>query len=71
MFDHDSKLREVISSEKLESELVLNILINAISKNYNQFDNLDKYLIGKAIQTIEYHKTHNQDFSIEFSKAKP
>ena len=69
MFNHQSKLEELINSEKIESpELLMNILINAVGKNYAMFDDLDKYLIGRAIQTLQWYKDNNQDFNIKFGK---
>lgn len=69
MFDKQSKLNEIIHSEKIEStELLMNILINAVGKNYQNFGDLDQYLIGRVVQTLQWYKDNNCDFVIKFSK---
>ena len=68
MFDQNQKLKEIVNSDKLETHLSLNLLINAVKSNWDNYSKLDQYLIGRALQTIEWHSDNKQDFIIEFSK---
>jgi len=66
MYNQDEKLKEILNSEKLDTTLAMNILINSIRANWDRFSTLDKYLIGRALKTIEYHAERKEDLVIKF-----
>lgn len=68
MYDHDEKLKEIINSEKIDMGLAMNILFNAISANWENFNKIDKFLIGKAFQSIQYYADKKEDIVITFNK---
>lgn len=68
MYDHDEKLLEILNSEKIDIRLAMNILFNAVSVNWNHFNKVDKFLIGKAFETIQYHADKKEDIVISFNK---
>lgn len=69
MFDSKEKLKEVIDSEKLEVTFALNLLINAALSNWSNLSKVDKYLLGKALETIKYYSDRKEDIVINFSKT--
>ena len=52
MYDQNQKLKEIINSEKIDMGLAMNILFNAISANWENFNKIDKqkniYIFEKA-----------------------
>ena len=68
MYDKNEKLNEVINSERLEPEFAMNILINAVKANWNNFGKIDKFLLSKVLETIEIYAEKSEDFTIKFSK---
>lgn len=68
MFDKDKKLQEIINSDKLDTTLLLNILINAAKSNSKDMNQIDRMLISKCLQTIEWYSVNKQDLTIKFSK---
>jgi hypothetical protein len=69
MFDSKEKLKEVIDSDKLEVTFALNLLINAALSNWSNLSKVDKYLLGKALETIKYYSDRKEDIVINFSKT--
>ena len=63
-----SKIDEIIESDKMEIDTALNVLINAIQANYDNFNNFDKYLIGKSLSTFKSYYEDKQDIIIKFTK---
>lgn len=70
MFSKRDKIREIASSEKIDIDLALNILINAACKNYNKLSNLDKWLLGKSLETFQWHYNNKVDITLKFDKSK-
>jgi len=68
MYDQNEKLKEIINSDKLDMSLTMNILINAVRTNWDKFSKLDKFLIGKALQTIQFYADRKEDIVIKFKK---
>jgi hypothetical protein len=68
MYDQNEKLKEIINSDKLDITLTMNILINAVKANWEKFNTVDKFLIGKSLQTIEYYFEKKEDIVIKFKK---
>ena len=64
----NDKLNDIIDSERLEIETALNILINAVKNNYVSFNDLDKFLIGKSLQTFLDYYERKEDIVIRFNK---
>ena len=44
----------------------MNILINAVRVNWNQFSKVDQFLIGKSLQTIQEYAGKGEDMIIKF-----
>lgn len=68
MYDSNEKFNEVINSEILDIHFALNILINAVGNNWEGFNKVDKYLIGKVLNTLKYYSDNEKDLVIKFSK---
>lgn len=68
MFNEKQKLQEIINSDTIDIQLALNILINSVSVNYNNFSKIDQYLISKSLECIKNHYDNKQDFCIKFEK---
>ena len=68
MYDQNEKLNEIIHQDKLDTTLTINILINAVKTNWDKFSKLDKFLIGKALQTIKHYADNKEDLVIKFKK---
>lgn len=66
MFDQNEKFNEILYSDKLDTTLVMNILINAVRVNWNQFSKVDQFLIGKSLQTIQEYAGKGEDMIIKF-----
>lgn len=70
MFNRQDKIKEIASSEKMDVELALNILINAVGKNYKDFSKIDKWIIGKSLETFQWYYDNSTDITIKFDKSK-
>ena len=46
----------------------MNILINAVKSNWNKFNTVDRFLISKALQTIQFYSDRKEDIVIKFKK---
>ena len=68
MFDGNEKLIEIINSEKIDTTHALNILINAVKSKWDQYNKVDKYLLGKVLETIEWHAERKKDFVVKLKK---
>jgi hypothetical protein len=68
MFDENEKIVEIINSEKIDTTHAFNILINAVRGKWDQYNKVDKFLIGKVLETIEWHAENKQDFVVKFKK---
>ena len=52
----------------MDIETSMNILINAVQSKYDEFSDIDKYLIGKSLTTfLSYYKS-KEDIVIKFKK---
>lgn len=64
----ENNVENIINSERIDIELSLNILINAVQSKYDEFNDIDKYLIGKSLSTfLSYYKS-KEDIVIKFNK---
>lgn len=64
----DERLDDIINSEIMDIETSMNILINAVQSKYDEFSDIDKYLIGKSLTTfLSYYKS-KEDIVIKFKK---
>jgi len=68
MYDQNQKLKEIINSDKLDITITMNILINAVKSNWNKFNTVDRFLISKALQTIQFYSDRKEDIVIKFKK---
>lgn len=68
MYDQNEKLNEIINADRLDTSLAINILINAVRCNWDKFNKLDKFIIGKALQTIKSYSDNKEDIVIKFKK---
>ena len=64
----ENNVENIINSERIDIELSLNILINAVQSKYDEFNDIDKYFIGKSLSTfLSYYKS-KEDIVIKFNK---
>ena len=49
----DERLDDIINSEIMDIETSMNILINAVQSKYDEFSDIDKYLIGKLTAELD------------------
>ena len=63
-----SKIDEIVNSERLDIETAMNILINAVQDKYDEFNDTDKYLIGKSLSTLLSYYESKEDIIIKFNK---
>jgi hypothetical protein len=63
-----NKLEEIINSERMDVETSMNILINAVQDKYDEFSDVDKYLIGKSLSTFLSFYESKEDIIIKFNK---
>lgn len=68
MYDQNEKLKEIINSDKLDITITMNILINAVKANWDKFSTVDRFLISKALQTIQFYSDRKEDIVIKFKK---
>lgn len=62
------RLENIIKSDRMEIETAMNILINAVQEKYDEFSDLDKYLIGKSLSTFLSYYELKEDITIKFNK---
>ena len=65
-----NKLEEIINSERMDVETSMNILINAVQDKYDEFSDVDKYLIGKSLSTFLSYYESKEDIVIKFNKGE-
>jgi hypothetical protein len=63
-----NRLEKIINSERMDIETAMNILINAVQDKYDEFSDLDKYLIGKSLSTFLSYYESEEDIIIKFKK---
>jgi hypothetical protein len=61
-------LEKIINSERMEVETAINVLINAVQDKYEEFSDIDKYLIGKSLSTFLSYYESKEDLIIKFNK---
>ena len=61
-------LEKIINSERMEVETAINVLINAVQDKYEEFSDIDKYLIGKSLSTFLSYYESKEDIVIKFKK---
>jgi len=61
------EVNELIQAEKLDATTSMNILINAIQVSYDKehFNDLDRYLIGKALNCFKEYIEKEEDIIIK------
>jgi hypothetical protein len=61
------EVNELIKAEKLDATTSMNILINAIQVSYDKehFNDLDRYLIGKALNCFKEYIEKEEDIIIK------
>jgi len=62
------RLENIINSDRMEIETAMNILINAVQEKYDEFSDIDKYLIGKSLSTFRSYYESKEDITIKFNK---
>jgi len=60
------EINELIKAEKLDPTTSMNILINAVQVSYDKehFNDLDRYLIAKALTCFKDYVDAGEDFTI-------
>jgi hypothetical protein len=60
------EINELIKAEKLDTTTAMNILINAVQVSYDKehFNDLDRYLIAKALTCFKDYVDAGEDFTI-------
>jgi hypothetical protein len=61
------EINELINSEKLDVTTSMNILINAVQVSFDKdhFNDLDRYLIAKALNCFKEFVDSGEDFTIK------
>ncbi len=61
------EINELITTEKLDATTSMNILINAVQVSYDKehFNDLDRYLIGKALSCFKEYIEKEEDILIK------
>jgi hypothetical protein len=60
------EINELVNAEKLDPTTSMNILINAVQVSYDKdhFNDLDRYLIAKALTCFKEFVDSGEDFTI-------
>jgi len=60
------EINELVKAEKLDPTTSMNILINAVQVSYDKehFNDLDRYLIAKALTCFKDYVDAGEDFTI-------
>ena len=60
------EIQEIVNSDKIEPTTALNILINAVQVTFESeyFNDLDKFLIAKALTCFKEYVDKGEDFTI-------
>lgn len=63
---HIDEINELIKAESLDPTTSLNILINAVQASYDKdhFNDLDRYLITKALTCFKTYVDNGEDITI-------
>jgi hypothetical protein len=64
----NNRINEIVNSERIDIETSMNILINAVQEKYDEFSDIDKYLIGKSLSTFLSYYESKEDIVIKFNK---
>ena len=61
------EIQEIVNSDKIEPTTALNILINAVQVTFESeyFNDLDKFLIAKALTCFKTYVDAGEDFTIK------
>lgn len=61
------EIEEIVNSDKIEPTTALNILINAVQVTFESeyFNDLDKFLIAKALTCFKTYVDAGEDFTIK------
>jgi hypothetical protein len=61
------EIEEIVKAEKIEPTTALNILINAVQVTFesNYFNDLDKFLIAKALTCFKEYVDSGENFMIK------
>lgn len=61
------EIEEIVKAEKIEPTTALNILINAVQVTFESeyFNDLDKFLIAKALTCFKTYVDAGEDFTIK------
>jgi hypothetical protein len=61
-----NEINELIQAERLDPTTSMNILINAVQVSYDKdhFNELDRYLIAKALNCFKEHVDAGENFTI-------
>jgi len=61
------EIEEIVKAEKIEPTTALNILINAVQVTFESdyFNDLDKFLIAKALTCFKEYVDEGKDFTIK------
>ncbi len=63
------EINELLKAEKLDPTTAMNILINAVQVSYDKdhFNDLDRYLIAKSLNTFKSYADSGEDIVIKVS----
>ena len=61
-------LENIIKSERMDIETALNVLINSIQSKYDEFSDIDKYIIGESLSTFLSYYESEEDIIIKFNR---
>lgn len=61
------EINEILQAESIEPNVAMNILINAVQVSYDKdhFNELDRYLIAKALTCFQQYVERNEDILIK------
>lgn len=65
--DKIKEIQEIVNAEKIDPTTALNILINAVQVTFESeyFNDLDKFLIAKALTCFKSYVDAEEDFTIK------
>lgn len=61
------EIEDIVNAEKIEPTIALNILVNAVQVTFESeyFNDLDKFLIAKALTCFKSYIDAGEDFTIK------
>lgn len=64
------EINEILESETISPNVAMNILINAVQVSYDKehFNDLDRYLIAKALTCFQDYVERNEDILIKVNE---